>query len=67
MLGFIKNYYQLSKLRNRGIKVMKDTNVSCDSEIGQYTYIGNRCVITKAKIGRFCSIADNVSIGMGGA
>lgn len=65
MLGFIKNYYQLVKLRSKGVKIMKDTNISYDSEVGQYTYIGNRCVITKSKIGRFCSIADNVSIGMG--
>ena len=39
--------------------------ISSDSTIGDYTYIGNNCNITKSKIGRYCSIANNVSIGPG--
>ena len=39
------------------------TEVSDDSEIGSYTYIGNNSSIIKSKIGRYCSIANNVSIG----
>ena len=33
--------------------------------IDAYSYIGKCCNITKAKIGRYCSIANNVSIGQG--
>ena len=36
------------------------------SAIGRYTYFGPRCIIADAKIGRFCSIAADVSIGTGG-
>lgn len=35
------------------------------SIIGKYTYIGKNTCITKTTIGRYCSIANNVSIGMG--
>ena len=30
------------------------------SELGYASYIGNNCTLKKVKIGRFCSIADNV-------
>ncbi|WP_237153663.1 CatB-related O-acetyltransferase [Oryzibacter oryziterrae] len=40
-------------------KVSKDTN------IGNYCYIGERCDITRATIGNYVSIANNVSIGPG--
>jgi virginiamycin A acetyltransferase len=39
--------------------------ISHDSKIGAYTYIGYNCTITKALIGRYCSIANNVAIGVG--
>ena len=45
--------------------IMKNSIVSPDSKIGDYTYIGYNCVITKSTIGRYCSIANNVSIGLG--
>lgn len=44
---------------------MPNARISTDSAIGDYTYIGYNCLITKATIGRYCSIADNVSIGPG--
>lgn len=34
-----------------------------DSDIDRYTYIGNNCQVIMAKIGSFCSIADNCIIG----
>ncbi len=34
------------------------------SNLGAYSYIQSRSVICNAKIGRFCSIASNVSIGL---
>lgn len=33
--------------------------------IGNYTYVGRNCSITKASIGRYVSIGNNVSIGPG--
>lgn len=39
----------------------------CDfpEEIGAYSYVGKNCNITRAQIGPYCSIANNVSIGQG--
>lgn len=36
------------------------------SVVGRYSYFGPRCIVADAKIGRFCSIAADVSIGTGG-
>lgn len=36
------------------------------SAIGRHSYFGPRCIVADAKIGRFCSIAADVSIGTGG-
>ena len=47
------------------IKVMSSAYISKDSVIGDYTYIGFNTFITKTVIGRYCSIANNVSIGHG--
>ncbi len=44
---------------------MDNSYVSKDSVVGDYTYIGFNCFVTKAVIGRYCSIANNVSIGLG--
>lgn len=35
------------------------------SKIGRGTYLGNFCCIRNSKIGRFCSLADNVRMGIG--
>lgn len=34
------------------------------SRFGRYSYCGYSCIILNAEIGRFCSIADNVTIGL---
>jgi len=44
---------------------MKDVVIDASSSIGSYTYIGKSSFITRSTIGRFCSIANNVSIGHG--
>lgn len=46
-------------------EVMSNTILSGDNSIGDYTYIGFNSNITKSTIGRFCSIANNVSVGIG--
>lgn len=55
----------IDSIKGNGIEVMDRTFIDADSEIHSFTYIGLNCFITKAKIGRFTSIANNVSIGMG--
>jgi len=47
------------------VTIGKRTFIDKFSEIGDYTYIGKNCNITKSSIGRYCSIANNVSIGQG--
>ena len=47
------------------IEIGKNTFIDQNCEIGSYTYIGKNCNITKSTIGRYCSIANNVSIGQG--
>ena len=36
------------------------------SAVGRHSYFGPRCIVADARIGRFCSIAADVSIGTGG-
>ncbi len=50
---------------DRNIVVMQNSNVSPDSIVGDNTYIGLNSNITKATIGNYCSIANNVTIGSG--
>lgn len=45
--------------------VMENTRIDAHSMVGDYTYIGYNCFVTKAQIGRYCSIGNNVSIGPG--
>lgn len=47
------------------VKVLQGANIDSTSNIGSYTYIGSNTYITKSNIGRYCSIANNVSIGQG--
>jgi acetyltransferase-like isoleucine patch superfamily enzyme len=36
-----------------------------NSKIEVYTYVGSRCIIQNTSIGRYCSIANDVLIGLG--
>lgn len=45
--------------------IMPGTMIDDNCKVGNHTYIGYNCCITKAKIGRYVSIANNVSIGSG--
>jgi acetyltransferase-like isoleucine patch superfamily enzyme len=47
------------------IEVASGVFIDQNSAIQSFTFIGPNTAITKATIGRFCSIAGNVSIGMG--
>ena len=50
---------------NHHTTIMEGTVTDHLTEIGKYCYIGRYCYLTKVKIGNYCSIANNVSIGQG--
>jgi phosphonate metabolism protein (transferase hexapeptide repeat family) len=43
-------------------EILHDTVVEFTS-VGDYSYIGERCIVADAEIGRFCAIAASVRIG----
>jgi acetyltransferase-like isoleucine patch superfamily enzyme len=47
------------------VEILHQVSIDRLSNVGSYTYIGCRTSITKSSIGRYCSIANNVSIGQG--
>lgn len=51
--------------RKKDTVIMGSSFVSKDTRIGDYSYIGYNCFITKAEIGRYVSIANGVMIGQG--
>ena len=73
ILGFFKNLFNpgvgiativdnrsvVSRLAktNRFVKII-------NSKIGRYSYVGNNTWSTNVEIGDFCSVADNVNIGL---
>jgi virginiamycin A acetyltransferase len=58
-------HVSLDALDGRDVTIMGGSHVDGLSRIGDYSYIGYNCFVTKTRIGRYCSIANNVSIGMG--
>lgn len=49
----------------RDVQILHGSSVDASCNIGSYTYIGCYTYITKSNVGRYCSIANNVSIGQG--
>ena len=47
------------------LTLVSAATIDSNSSVGENTYIGKYVNITSATIGRYCSIANNVSIGMG--
>jgi acetyltransferase-like isoleucine patch superfamily enzyme len=52
-------------LQGTEIWIQRETASDRKTRIGSYTFVGHRCTITASQIGRYCSIADNVTIGPG--
>ncbi len=52
------------KLLGKHIEI-RNSKVDKYTTVGDYTYIGDGCTVTKAQIGRYVSIGNNVSIGPG--
>jgi acetyltransferase-like isoleucine patch superfamily enzyme len=68
--GFFRNLFKPKKQNNskhsfQNVAIQSGSIVSPDCIIGAFTYIGFNCTITKCIIGKYCSIANNVSIGAG--
>jgi acetyltransferase-like isoleucine patch superfamily enzyme len=55
----------LKAIAGHDIGIMSGTYVCENSTIGSYSYIGSNSIISKTVIGRYNSIASNVSIGHG--
>ena len=55
----------LESLHGNFIEIQKGTVIDSLSNIGSYTYVGQNVNITQATIGRYVSIANNVTIGPG--
>lgn len=47
------------------VRIAPRTRIDAYCTVGSYTFIGFNCSITRAVIGRYVSIANNVSIGPG--
>ena len=50
---------------DKKIKVSKTADIDNNTNLGDYTYVGNNTTITRSIIGRYCSIGNNVTIGPG--
>lgn len=64
MARWIKRLFK-RRPRREGVVVGDGSRISGDTVIGRYTYVGRNCTITRTRIGRYVSIANNVSIGNG--
>ena len=53
---------KIRKTTLEGANVVSSHTVISDSSIGSYTFIGRNCEFPKCKIGKFCSIGDDVKI-----
>lgn len=74
ILGLIKNYFNPAvslfavvdyfSTVDKKAKVHRSAKMF-HSKIGKYSYIGKRGALIYAEVGSYCSIAGNVSVGMG--
>lgn len=58
-------FVNLKTSLGNNVTIMEGSMTDHLTEIGDYSYIGRYCYLTKVKIGNYCSIANNVSIGQG--
>jgi acetyltransferase-like isoleucine patch superfamily enzyme len=67
-MKFLRDIFKLYYTRNSRIHKFSEITRFCrivDSEIDKYSYVGVSTVIRNARVGKFCSIAQNVKIGAG--
>jgi virginiamycin A acetyltransferase len=56
---------KVCSIKGNNIVIQSGSSIDENCSIGSYTYIGFNSRITKASIGNYCSIANNVNIGDG--
>ncbi|KNH10616.1 hypothetical protein ACS79_21535 [Vibrio lentus] len=54
-----------SLLRLNNVKIMNGATILGKTNIGEYSYIGRCSEVCESNVGRYCSIANWVSIGIG--
>ena len=75
---YVCRFFLLRRLRKRRVILLKGCSFASTefespnfagygtcitrSEVGKYSYLGNNCNFDQVKIGRFCSIGDNVQV-----
>ena len=47
------------------IKIHPSTYIIGNSFLGAYSYVGQNCILGSSRVGRYCSIAPNVTISLG--
>ena len=65
MFGILNRFTKYINIKKSNIRIMTNVYIDKNSNIGDYTFVGQGTSITKTTIGRYCSIAPNVSIGLG--
>ena len=63
--SIINFLYRLNKNFPKSTLVHWSCSIDKSVQIGAHTYVGRNTCITKTSIGKYCSIANNVSIGQG--
>jgi acetyltransferase-like isoleucine patch superfamily enzyme len=63
--SIISSEFESKIFEGKHVEAMKNSIISDESFVGDYSYIGYNCLISNATVGRYCSIANNVSIGPG--
>lgn len=64
-IDILRNKKANAYIRGKHTCVDKSSVIDSHCEIGDYTSVGRDVDITRAKIGRYCSIASHVRIGQG--
>ncbi len=60
-----KQKKMIKKFSDNNVSVQEGVRFYMDSQIGEYTYLGRYCDVTRATIGRYCAIGNFVVIGGG--
>lgn len=61
----IRMLFRYYRFKKKKVIIKFNSYVDKNTTIGSYSYVGYGCMITNVSIGRYCSIANSVFIGMG--
>lgn len=63
--GLVKKIIFCAAVTDNIRTIASSASIDSNSVVGKYTFVGRYVNISATTIGRYCSIANNVSIGMG--